>query len=232
MSFPYQSWYLGGHNPSKMVETQFINCVGASILGGGLLDEVGIKYLHADLPAHSVTVLITSDEKVYWQDFTPGITLWNYKEITNKDLTGTGLDGKPLTIADIVALANNPSDKGLHLEINKWWYNLNMGKIKKISYRYLNLFNPEIGLQGHILSNTGKVLRALGRKEEAIEAYRQAIAIIPEDASLYNGLGNALFDLDRKEEAIETFRKFVSLWKGDQSWIDRANGIIEELERE
>ena len=73
-SFSYkpQKNHDGSPNyPSRMIETQFINCLGASLLGGGLLDAVGIKYWHIDLPGHVSTMLVTSDDKVYWQDFTP-----------------------------------------------------------------------------------------------------------------------------------------------------------------
>jgi hypothetical protein len=68
-SFDYEK---SSNNPSEMIKYELINCVGASILGGGLLDEVGIKYLHVSLAEHSSTVLITTDGKAYWQDFTPG----------------------------------------------------------------------------------------------------------------------------------------------------------------
>ena len=214
-SFPYKSddketKEVVGNNPSQMVETQFINCVGSSILGGGLLDKVGIKYLLADLPEHSATVLITSDGKLRWQDLTPGGRLWNYKEIQNKDITGKNKNGQPLTVADIVAFANNPSDEGIRFEINRWWYNLNMEKIN-IPSRYIGLFNPEIGLQAHILCNTGITLSKLDRNKEAIEAYKQAISFDPKYAYPYNGLGNALSNLGRKEKAIVAYKQAISI---------------------
>ncbi|MEA3414210.1 MAG: hypothetical protein U9Q99_01655, partial [Nanoarchaeota archaeon] len=43
---------------------------------------------------------------------------------------------QPLTVADIVAFVNNPSDDGIRFEINKWWYNSNMEKIKMLLLKF------------------------------------------------------------------------------------------------
>lgn len=57
--------------PLEMVKTAEINCLGAALLGGLLLEELDIQYLAVDLPLHTSTILITSDGKWYRQDFTP-----------------------------------------------------------------------------------------------------------------------------------------------------------------
>jgi len=197
-SFPYKAKEDADgspNHPSKMVETQFINCVGSSILGGGLLDEVGIKYLHADLPEHSATVLITSDGKVYWQDFTPETESLrgNYTEI-NPDMVDGEMD------------LSNVQESGTSLHFKEWNPYLYIeGKLR------VNLFRPEIGLQCQILNNTGNALSALGRNEEAIEAFQQAISVDPIYTDPYNGLGNALSNLGRNEEAIEAFQQAISV---------------------
>jgi len=207
-SFPYKATGVSGgsDHPSKMVETQFINCVGSSILGGGLLDEVGIKYLHADLPGHSATVLITSDGKVYLQDFTPGAEnlIGNYTEIS-PDMVDEKMD------------VSNVQESGTSLHFKEWNPYLHIeGKLR------VNLFRPEIGLQCHILNNTGIALSYLGRNEEAIEAFQQAISVDPKFAYPYNGLGNALSALGRKEEAIEAYRQAISV---DPIYTDPYNGL-------
>jgi len=204
-SFPYKAGD-GTDHPSKMVETQFINCVGSSILGGGLLDEVGIKYLHADLPSHSATVLITSDSKVYWQDFTPGTGNWvkNYTEIS-PDMVDGEMD------------VSYVPESGTSLHFKEWNpYSRIKGKLQ------VNLFRPEIGLQCHILTNTGSALSALGRYEEAIIAYQQAINVNPKFAYPYNGLGNVLYDLGRYEEAIEKYQQAIRI---DPKFADPFNGL-------
>jgi tetratricopeptide (TPR) repeat protein len=244
-SFPYEKT---ANKPSEMVETQFINCVGSSILGGGLDNEVGLKYLHVDLPEHSVTVLITSDGKVYWQDFTPpnGSNV-NYKEITSNMLEGN---------IDLANLANI-QDSGFTIKFRNWTVNN-----KKLE---VTLFRPEIGLQCHILNRAGNTLVNLGRNKEALEAFRQAtnidpkynypynglgnalanlgrneealvayqqaININPEYDDPYNGLGNVLVDLGRNEEAIEAYKKFIELCRSDKYWINRAKRQIKKLQR-
>jgi tetratricopeptide (TPR) repeat protein len=229
-----------------MVKTQLINCLGASMLGGGLLDEVGIKYLNADLPEHSATVLITSDGKVYWQDFIARNFWANYTEIS------------PDMIEGKVDLSNVP-ESGISLRFKEWNpYDHVKGKLR------VNLFRPEVGLPCHILYNTGKALSELGKteeaieayqqaitldpkyaypyyglgktlselgkKKEAIEAYKQAINVDPKYAYPYYGLGNTLSELGKTEEAIEAYQKFITRWNGDRYWIQRAEGIIESLQ--
>jgi tetratricopeptide (TPR) repeat protein len=201
-SFPYKK---DSNNPAEMIETQFINCVGSSILGSGLLDEVGIKYLHAHLPEHSATVLVTSDGKAYWQDFTPpSRSSKNYNEISSNMLD------EDINFSD---LSKFP-ESGVTISFKKW--EINGSKLR------VNLFHPEIGLQCHILNNTGNALKNLGRKEEAIEAYKQAISVDPKDAYPYNGLGNALRDLGRHEEAIKAYKQAISV---DPKYAYPYNGL-------
>ena len=206
-----------GNNPTKMVETQFINCVGSSILGGGLLDEVGIKYLHADLSTHSATVLVTSDGKAYWQDFTPGNLKGNFTEITPDMIT------KDFSIADFV---NQLSDSGISLSFRDWNpYHHVGGKLR------VNLFNPEIGLQCHILNNTGEALSDLGRSGEAIEAYQQAISVDPKYEPAFYNLGLCYEELGRNKEAIDSFKRHNEIvGNPDDDWAKRANQSIANLE--
>ncbi len=192
--FPYKT---GKNNPSEMIETQFINCLGASILGGSLLDEVGIKYLYADLLMHSATILVTSDGKAYWQDFTPGNLKQNYTEITNNMLK------KPVNIADFSKKLNNQE---LFINFKEW------NPYKHIKKDLIvNLSNPEIGLQSSILYNIGYALFRLGKYKEVIEAYKQAIKINPEDITSYNGLGNALNYLGKYKEAIDVYKQAIKI---------------------
>lgn len=60
-NFPYQ---LDANNPSGIVVNQYINCVGASILGGALMKEAGLNYLVGNLPGHSILFLVTSNGEV------------------------------------------------------------------------------------------------------------------------------------------------------------------------
>lgn len=72
------------NHPSQMILTQEMNCLGSAILGIGVLEELGINSFYTNLPGHIVTLLQTSDNKIYRQDFTPGTKnrRHNYREIT------------------------------------------------------------------------------------------------------------------------------------------------------
>ena len=227
-SFPYQE---DANNPADMVANQYINCVGASTLGGALMKEAGLNYLVGDVPEHSITVLVTADGKIFWYDMLG--TLFNGKEIKDSDLRGTNGGGNQITVKDIVDFSRNPSTSpgGMRMEIPSLWYRLNMGKLGKFPNPYFTVFPPEYGQQEQILNNTGSALSDLGRHEEAVEAYRQAVAVDPKFAYPYYDLGNALSDLGRHEEAVEAYRKFIDLAdkKKDDYWIKRAERIIAEL---
>ena len=51
------------------------------------------------------------------------------------------------------------------------------------------------------------MLFALGRMEEAGQAYEQALKLVPGDAGTWNNLGAALDALGRTEEALGAFRR-------------------------
>lgn len=197
-SFKYNE---NGNNPSKMIKTQRINCLGSAILCGGLLDKLGIKYLSAELPGHAATVLITSDNKAYWQDFTPGEHLEaNYQEITPDMLE------KNVDIASIL----NKKDGSIQIEFKE--FDPYFGFIEDMDFKLkVNLSRPEIGLQAMLLFNTGIDLADLGKHEEAIEFYKQGINLDPNFIDYYSSLKDSLSHLDRREEAIEAYLQIIRL---------------------
>lgn len=200
-NFQYQNT---ANNPSEMVANQEINCVGASMLGGSLIREAGLNYLVGQVPEHSILFLVTNDGHVEWRDM---LSPSQNEDITN-EMTKNINEGEPaVTIDDIVAFSKKPTSEGLMFDITK-----KMPWIKKESQRpFVALFEPEYGQKIQILNNAGSALINLGRKEEAIEAYRQAIAIDPKFAYPYHGLGTALSSLGRKEGAIEAYRQAIAV---------------------
>ena len=56
----------------------------------------------------------------------------------------------------------------------------------------------------------GSALQDQGKLEEAIEAYKKAIAIKPDHAEAHNNMGNALRDQGKLEEAIEAYKKAIA----------------------
>ena len=50
-----------------------------------------------------------------------------------------------------------------------------------------------------------------GKHEQAVQAYREAIRLKPDDASAWNSLGNALDELGQYQEAVQAYREAVRL---------------------
>ncbi len=53
--------------------------------------------------------------------------------------------------------------------------------------------------------NKGVDLINLGKNEEALNYFSQAIKLYPNYANFYNGKGNALLDLGQYKEAIDSY---------------------------
>ena len=203
--FPYQE---DTNSLAEMVATQYINCVGASTLGGAMMKEVGLNYLVGAVPQHSILFLVTSDGQVEWRDMLND----SFNE-TLKDemISGQKRDGRRLTVADIVAFSKRPTPEGLMFDIESQKYREKLDWVQEGQRQFVTVFEPEYGQQIQVLHNTGNALFFLGRKEEAIEAYRQAGALDPKFAHFYHGLGVALSSLGRTEEAIEAYRQAIAV---------------------
>lgn len=203
--FPYEQ---GANNPSEIVANQCINCVGASMLGGALMQEAGLDYLVGDVPSHSILFLVTSDGQVEWRDMLDGSL---NGIVTDSMIDGRKKDGSLLTTADIVAFSKNPTPEGLMFDIKSEKYRDKLYWFKEGQRQYVTLFGPEYGQQIQVLTNSGHIFQSFGRYKEAIEAYRQAVAVDPKSAKPYYGLYVVLESLGRHEEAIEAYQRFIDL---------------------
>ncbi len=245
----------------KAIRKEMFNCATASMLGEQLLNNVGIKCLRASLrerspSSHALVFLITSDGKIYWQDFTPlgyGIS-FNYDELQNNQIIGKNLKGKALTVEDIVKFADQPGNKGLSFEVK------DLSKTSAEA-RGVYLYNPLFGNQCYVFNIIGDRLEDMGKTKEAIEFYKQAILLDSKyDASFYNTgcalhslgehekaikmlkqaialnpkflpsayftMGYSLYFLGKYKEAIETYEKFKQLCRGERHLIKRVNEMI------
>ena len=59
-------------------------------------------------------------------------------------------------------------------------------------------------------TNLGVALKDQGMLEEALEAYKKALAIKPDNAKAYSNMGNALKEQGKLEEAIEAYKKALA----------------------
>ena len=216
--------------PLEMVKTAEINCLGAALLGGLLLEELDIQYLAVDLPLHTSTILITSDGKWYRQDFTPWTTdeERNYTKITpalleNKQERKKLQKGKE----GILIFKNwNPYEHikdQLHIYVaipekllqstilnnigSTFFEKKDFSKSEKFYKKALQVEEND----AHAHNNLGNVYDQLGKHKKAIEAYQNALKIISNYSFPYNNLGNALFEFGSYKEAILFYQKAIEL---------------------
>jgi tetratricopeptide (TPR) repeat protein len=195
-AYPYQDIQS---SPSEIVAAQTRNCVGASLLAGTLLKEVGINYLVVDKPGHSQLMIVTSDDRVFTHDMLyPDVK----SEYTNAYITGKKKNGEPLNIQDIVEESRHPSGHSLRLQTGL--------------YSNTVAHHPDSGHQKQVLENVGYVLlKVLDRHSDAIEAYKQILALDPTDSYNFIHLSDALFSEKRYEECFEAGKQAIALNKDD-----------------
>jgi tetratricopeptide (TPR) repeat protein len=194
--------YEGSTNhPREILTTKQMNCVGASLIGGTLLEDVGISVLQASAGSHCFLVMVTSDNRVLWQDMQDGKEmpeLFN-QELTDEKIKGVDESGA-LTHNDIVAFAREPKGEMKFLTNIEWWKNQPITVKPFLS-----------GMEQQELINTGFQLSNAGKSEEALEILEVARQEAPEDETVYLGMARALRRLHRSEEAVENCKKALEI---------------------
>ena len=77
--------------------------------------------------------------------------------------------------------------------------------------------------------NLGVTIKELGRLDEALASYRQAIALKPNYAEAYNNLGIMLQELGRLDEALASYRQAIAL-KPDYAEAHRHFTLIKKYD--
>lgn len=204
----HYSYKTSANNPSEMIASQQLNCLGASMLGGTLMAEIGLNYLVGHVPKHSVLFLITNDGHVEWRDMLDS----NFNEdLFDEKIQGENIHGSPLTVRDIVDFSKNPSPRGLLFHIADRKYREKIPGLKKGQRQFIALFAPEQGQFIQLLNNTGSTLLDLKLFPEAEFCFRQAISLDPQYAYPYNGLGIALYGQGDIVSAMELYRQAIAM---------------------
>lgn len=207
------------YNPSKIVANQAINCVGASMLGSALMSEIGLKHLVGGVPSHSILLLVTSDKEVEWRDM---LNPWANEPLIDSIPEEVNMKRRRLIVNDLVKFSDSPKENGLRFAIGEKKYRDKMPWLDSSEGVEIEVCNPEQGLRQFLLNTVGNALTEEGFKEEALVAYRQAVALDPTFSYAYNGLGNILDDLGRHSEAVEVFRRAIAI---DPAFADPYNGL-------
>ena len=121
----------------------------------------------------------------------------------------------------ILSQAKKPPEKMINSLIGfslTLWEQDQLEQVETLHKRILQI-NPQIS---YIQHNLGVVLQSLGRYEEAIQAYQQAIALDPKYATPHNGLGNVYSGQGRYGDAISAYHQAIQL---DPEFAYPHNGL-------
>jgi tetratricopeptide (TPR) repeat protein len=195
----------------EILKNKQMNCVGASVLGGALLEKVGIKYLVGHIGEHVLLITLTSDGKVYWQDMQDGLEI---PELNNEELTSEKIEGA--SPVDIVSYAHSPSPEGLRFGVNK----------KHWEQKIMTALPPETGLELQELISTGFVLGNNNKNDEAIEILEVAKAIYPYEVDVHFGLARAYKNKKMYKQALEACGLAMQYDPGNEY----LQGIYQEIE--
>ncbi|HEY3718603.1 MAG TPA: tetratricopeptide repeat protein, partial [Roseiarcus sp.] len=80
-------------------------------------------------------------------------------------------------------------------------------------------------------NNLGVALAALGRFDEAVDAYGAAIAIDPGDLDALNNRGNALYELHRLGEALASYDRALAIQPNDAEVLNNRANVLFALNR-
>ena len=92
-------------------------------------------------------------------------------------------------------------------------------------------FSPFGDITSLLFYSKGIALSAMGRKEEAIAAYDQALAIKPDKHEALNNKGNALSAMGRKEEAIAAYDQALAIKPDDHEALNNKGVDLSAIGR-
>ncbi|MGH7204200.1 MAG: hypothetical protein ACREHC_07180 [Candidatus Levyibacteriota bacterium] len=193
-AIPYES---GRNNPTDIITEQSLNCVGASLLAGTFLSELGINYFVMDQPGHSNILVVRSDDTVYVHDMLHPEAVYSQNEIEEK-LNGIKSNGEPITVQDIIVESKHPTGQSLHI---------------RTGYDSLTLHHSDTGHQTQLMFNAAGILTDLGKYYQSVPILRTIVDQDPGNIPALRNLSYGLARMGRREEAISVGKRAVAFDK-------------------
>lgn len=212
------------NHPVDILDRKEMNCVGASLIGGMLLEGAGIRSVLAGGGSHTFLIMVTADNRVLWQDMQDGKEI---PDLNNQELSAEKIipinDESPAAVRDdIVSFILTPSDIGISFAVN----------IKNWNKENLITLQPFFtSIEAQELINTGFQLTNSGKHAESIEILEIALQKSPKVADLYLGLAKAQRGLGRFEEAVQNCKKALEIDPTYSYVQDEMDEIVQQLKK-
>ncbi|MGI8419515.1 MAG: tetratricopeptide repeat protein [Candidatus Levyibacteriota bacterium] len=193
-AFPFES---GRNNPTDIITEQSINCVGASLLAGTFLSELGINYFVIDQPGHSNILVVRSDDTVYVHDMLYPEAVYSQDAVEEK-LNGIKSNGEPIKVQDIIVESKHPTGHSLHI---------------RTGHDSLTLHHSSTGHQTQLMFNAAGILTDLGKYHQSVPILRTIVDQDPGNIPALRRLSYGLARMGRQEEAISVGKRAVAFDK-------------------
>lgn len=210
-----------GSFPSEIVKKQYIDCVGGSMLGGALFKEAGINYLVGYSLGHSQAFLITSDERVYLQDFTSSRGESAY-EIKNQVIRPFKKGNNPISTKDIVNYSHDQmGEVGLSFVVDDFNHSMRV-----IAYP------PETGTKIQVITNAAVALFDSGEYAAAIGLMNRALLLDERNYMTYINLCAFYVKSGNLEKGLEAINRSIKFNPEHQRSYEYRSKLLKALGRE
>jgi tetratricopeptide (TPR) repeat protein len=184
----------GATNPKHMIVGCELNCVGASLLAGSLLGELGIDYRVVGMLSHSCLTVITSDGQMCWRGMLEDASEFKFT-ITDQNFLG----------GDSVSSVIHTPGRIAEMTIDNPGY----FHVKEV-FR-ARLYPPILGQQVQMLHSLGALMDKKGDSNVAIAAYNQVLRFDPNDPDCYCDRGTGYYYKGDYDQDIADCNKAIEL---------------------
>ena len=218
------------YEPASIVKSVTMNCVGASMTGYALMQEVGLKCVAVSVPEHSMMGLVTSNGEVQWREMqvdsarmTLDDSMFTAKNPDGNIVTGYDIANGVDSLNFSATLEFNPESHGNYRLMLPW--------VKEGSPHYISVSHPESGITAQVTNSLGSARGRKGEIDEAIKVLEAGLKVDPNDSDLYVNLGFALIENGEIDEAIKVLEAGLKVDPNDSDlYVNLGLVLIEDNE--
>lgn len=212
--------------PNEVVQIEQVNCVGAVLVSGMLLEAVGIRYLVGGVNNHAVNIILTSDGELHFRDM----------RITEHNCVLSAEQFGENQLAKIKLFAETGAPAVLRTNAEPNWYR--QVSLSQDSYPepHVEFFQPNEGVYAMIIDNFTLaqpeflVGSRLDEKSSAA-AIENYLNFMPDDSRMIDALIERYLDLNLIEGAILYLHRLEQLTPGRSRNFGRWASLFIKIER-